>query len=212
MPAPPPNPHRTPPEPTFDMHTMYCRGCKRALNTFRDAATGTVTYLHAVELRGGSTDHRPDPAPLTQIDAPLMECDFCSAPEAAWAYICADQVTSRRVVTSRAVDAGEYRDRHHAARTRSVRTTDTPAQSWGSRWTACSKCSELIEARDLYGLISRVTDAMPAKYTRGRRLVSVRAHLHATYSAVFDTLAPGRGRITAETPLGAWSSESPPGL
>lgn len=210
MPAPPPTPEGKPPKSTFDMHAMYCRGCKRALNTFHDAATDTVTYLHAVELRGGCVDHRPDPAPLVTIDAPLMECDFCSAPEAVWAYVCADQVTQRRVVTSRAVDAGEYRERHHAARARSVRTADAPAQAWGARWTSCATCGELIEARDICGLIGRVTEAMPAKFTRGRRLVSVRAHLHATYTAVFDTLTPGRGRITAEAPFGVWSPPEPP--
>jgi hypothetical protein len=55
-----------------------------------------------------------------------------------------------------------------------------------------------------YGLISRVVQAMPAKYTRGKHLARVRAQLHATYSNVLDTLHPGRGRITATNPLGLW--------
>jgi hypothetical protein len=54
------------------------------------------------------------------------------------------------------------------------------------------------------GLISRVTDAMPTKYTRGKKLVRVRSDLHVNYSAVFATLRPGRGRITSEHPLGVW--------
>jgi hypothetical protein len=54
-------------------------------------------------------------------------------------------------------------------------------------------------------LIGRVVEAMPAKYTRGKRLVRVRGELHGTYSAVFDTLAPGRGRIEPGHPLGVWT-------
>src|SRR5262249_12656281 len=60
----------------------------------------------------------------------------------------------------------------------------------------------------LYGLISRVVDAMPPKYTRGKRLMRVRGDLHGTYSAVFDPLAPVRGRIEPGHPLGVWP-ESP---
>jgi hypothetical protein len=75
---------------------------------------------------------------------------------------------------------------------------------WGERWSACEGCATLIESRDLMGLISRVTDAMPAKYTRGKKLLRVRGDLHANYSTVLATLHPGRGRITAEHPLGVW--------
>ena len=77
---------------------------------------------------------------------------------------------------------------------------------WGERWSACDCCAALIETRDLMGLISRVTDAMPAKYTRGKKLVRVRGDLHANYSTVLATLRPGRGRITSEHPLGDWDS------
>jgi hypothetical protein len=50
---------------------------------------------------------------------------------------------------------------------------------WGERWSACDDCAALIETRDLMGLISRVTDAMPAKYTRGKKLLRVRGdHLN----------------------------------
>lgn len=210
MPAPPPLPEPTPSEPTFDPQVMYCRTCRRALNVYLDRDTTTPSYLHAIQLRGGTADHRPDPAPVTEIDDPIMECDFCSTPQVSWVYACADQYTQRRVVTSRVVDLGDYRDRHHAARTRRVETAEAGTHAWGQRWSTCSDCADLIEARDLYGLISRVTDAMPAKYTRGKRLVRTRAHLYDTYSTVLSTLAPGRGRVTPQNPLGVWP-ESPPG-
>jgi hypothetical protein len=192
-----PNPAEPP-----SVEVMYCRRCRRAVNT-RTGPSG-VTYVHAVEVRGETVDHRPDPAPVTEISDPLIECDFCSAPDAAWIYRCADQRTDVRRVTARVVDAADYQARHHAARTRRTETEHGITQAWGERWSACAGCAELIEARDLYGLIGRVVEAMPAKLTRGNRLVRVRGHLHDTYTAVFDTLAPGRGRIEPGHPLGVW--------
>lgn len=183
---------------------LYCRRCRRAVNTH----TGPhgITYLHAVEVRGGTVDHRPDPAPVTEIPDPLIECDFCSRPEAAWIYVCADHRTDIRKVTARVVDARDYQARHHAARTRRTDTEQALTQAWGERWSACIDCAELIETRDLSGLIWRVVEAMPAKFTRGNRLVRIRGELYNMYTAVFDTLAPGRGRIEPGHPLGVWPS------
>ena len=62
------------------VESLFCRLCRRGVNT-RVGPTG-VTFLHAVELRGGTVDHRADPVPVTEVDNPLMECDFCSAPDA----------------------------------------------------------------------------------------------------------------------------------
>lgn len=186
---------------------LYCRICRRALTT-QFNATGTVTLRHAQELRGGAVDHSPKPVPVTEMPDPLMECDFCSAPEAAWAYVCADQYTHVKTVTTKVVDALDYRDRHHAARTRRTDTENAYTSMWGQRWSACQGCAALIENRDLYGLISRVTDSLPRKYTSGKRLIRVRGELHGVYSHLFDTLAPGRGRITPGQPLGVWE---PPG-
>ena len=92
--------------------------------------------------------------------------------------------------------------------------TTAPAltQQWGQRWAACEGCAELIEASDLYGLIGRVADAMPAKYTRGNRLARVRGELHTTFSNVLGCLQPGRGRITPDQPLGVWEPVERPAL
>jgi hypothetical protein len=185
----------------------YCRTCSRALNT-GTTARGQLTYRHATELRGEASDHPADPVPLTQLPHPVMECDFCSRPNPVWVYVCDDQHTEVRVVTARVVGAADYQRRHHAARTLGTQTAPGITQAWGQRWSACDGCAALIESRDLYGLIARVTDAMPAKYTRGKRLVRVRGGLHATYSGLLATLAPGRGRITPEHPLGVW--QAPP--
>jgi hypothetical protein len=187
-----PPPEQTPP---------YCRTCRRALIR-RVSPSGAVDFIHAAIQRGGTVHHPARPAPLTEIPDPIIDCDFCSAPDAAWIYICADQQTDTRIVTSRTVDQRDYQRRHHAARIRNVETTAGPLQTWGERWSACDGCATLLENRDLMGLIARVTDAMPAKITRGRKLLLIRGLLHEQYSTMFATLWPGRGRITAEHPLG----------
>jgi hypothetical protein len=196
------NPANVPP-----VETRYCRRCRRAVIT--RTGTGGVSYLHSVEVRGGSVDHRPHPVPVTEIPDPLIECDFCSAPEAMWIYRCADQRTDIRMVTARVIDARDYRHRHHAARSRRTDTEHALTQALGERWSACAGCAELVEARDLYGLIWRVVEGMPAKLVRGKRLVRVRGELHDTYGTLFDTLAAGRGRIEPGYPLGVWSEPSP---
>jgi hypothetical protein len=168
-----------------------------------------VTYRHSEELRGETVDHSADPVSLAELGSPAMQCDFCSRPDPAWCYLTGDQTTESRIVTSRTVGTRDYQRRHDAARTRSVTTTPGLTQAWGQRWAACQDCANLIERRDLYGLISRVADAMPTKYTRGNRLARVRGELHATFSNVLATLQPGRGRITPDQPLGAWEPAEP---
>ncbi|MGW5557082.1 hypothetical protein ACWER9_07655 [Micromonospora sp. NPDC003944] len=182
--------------------SLYCRRCRRALNIRLNDLGVIVEYLHAAEQRGQRSDHRPEPVPITEIPDPIIQCDFCSAPDAAWIYRCANQVTDARRVTAQIVAVGDYQSRHHAARVRRTDTEHAFTQAWGERWSACNGCADLIEARDLYGLIGRVADAMPAKLTRGKHLMRTRGQLHDRYSAVFDTLAPGRGRIAPGHPIG----------
>src|SRR4051794_10480082 len=95
---------------------VFCRSCRRALNV--RVVDGRVSFLHALELRGGTVEHRADPVPLTELSGAVLECDFCSEPGAVWAYVCADRYTQTRIVTARVLDAGDYRDRHRAARVR----------------------------------------------------------------------------------------------
>lgn len=194
--------------PSPDEVPFHCRTCRRALHR-RQTSNGVISFLHPAEVRGGTSDHSPEPAPVTEIANPIIECDFCSHPDAAWIYVCADQESETSIVTARTVSIGDYRRGHHAARTRSVETAPGPAAVWGERWSTCDGCAALIEARDLYALIRRVTDAMPAKYTRGKRLIAVRGHLHGTYRTVLTTLRPGRARITAQQPLGVWTLPEP---
>jgi hypothetical protein len=108
----------------------------------------------------------------------------------------------------RVVAHGDYLTRHGAARTRRVTTAPGITQNWGERWALCAACADLVDHGDVYGLVARVCDAMPAKYTRGQRLVRVRGELHATYTHLIATRQPGRGVITAENPLGLWPTNS----
>lgn len=183
--------------------SWYCRTCRHALHRYT-TPNGPQALIHASDWRGDPAGHAPDPVPLDQLRNAVMKCDFCDGPDPAWIYRCADQHTQHRVVTSRTVSSTDYRDRHHAARTLSTRTTAGITDRWGELWAVCEDCAALIEQRDLYGLISRITDTLPTKYTRGKRLRETRGHLHAAYSTVLDTLAPGRGRITPDHPLGIW--------
>ena len=187
---------------------VHCRACRRALYR-HESPTGAVSFLHPAEVRGGRVDHQAQPAPVTEVPDPIIECDFCSRPGAVWVYVCADQETDTRIVTARTVALGDYRRRHNAARTIHVETALGPLQIWGERWSACDGCATLIESRDVYALISRVTEAMPGAYTRGKKLMKVRGQLHGTYSTVLATLRPGRGRITPQHRLGLWTSSQP---
>jgi hypothetical protein len=197
--------------PTPDEMPFHCRTCHRALHRHQ-SPSGTLTFLHPAEVRGGEVDHQARPAPVTEVENPIIECDFCSGPDAAWVYVCADQESDVRYVTRRTVNLGDYQRRHHAARTHKVETALGPMQIWGERWSACEGCAALLGERDLYGLIARVTDAMPAKLTRGKKLANVRGHLNGTYSTVLDTLRPGRYRITQHYPLGVWEGTQEPGM
>jgi hypothetical protein len=185
----------------------FCRTCRRALNKL--ATGGIVRWVHAAELRGQRVDHPAAPIRLTELADPLIECDFCSQGKPTTVYVCADSRTQVDRVTKRVVGLSDYRRRHLAARTRRLETEPGITQAWGQRWSACAQCASLVEQRDLYGLIRRVTEHMPPKFTRGKRLPVTRADLHAHYSDMFDTLLPAAGRITAEHPLGVWDDPPP---
>ncbi|MGH3947526.1 MAG: hypothetical protein ACRDSE_00140 [Pseudonocardiaceae bacterium] len=190
-----------------DETVFYCRRCRRALN-LSTYGTGAI-YWHAIELRGGTVDHPADPVPLAELSNAVMQCDFCSGPGPTWVYVGADQHTEHRRVTAKVVGLGDYRDRRGAARALRIDTAPGISQSWGQRWSACQECAVFIEQRDVYGLIRRVVESMPSKLVQGKRLIQVRGQLHTTYSHLFATLTPGRGRITPNNPLGVWEPAQP---
>ncbi|WP_189115972.1 hypothetical protein [Pilimelia terevasa] len=186
----------------------YCGTCNRALH-IRLSPAGRIGYAHSYSATvAGLADHPPHPVPLSELPAPVMECDICSSEPVAWIYVCEDQTTDNRTLTARHVGAGDYQARHHAARTRRVQTELVRTDNWGQRWAACPPSAEAIEADNLLGLIARGTAGMPPKVVRGKRLITVRAQLHQLYSTLLDTRHPGREPVTGAPTT---TSTPPPG-
>lgn len=178
----------------------YCRACKTALATFTEGATGNRTYLHELQPPDG---HEPDPVALAELPDALMRCDFCGATEVRWVYPTANVTRTPRVITSQTVGASDYRDRHGAARVRSVQTAKGITSNLGSDWAACNPCADTIEARDLMGLMQRAVDGLPRKATNNpRRLAAIRGQMRAVYEPLLETLGertavpPGAAGVT----------------
>lgn len=163
----------------------YCATCRRAL-TVVTTPSGAVRFRHGL---AGKADHQPVPVPLDSLADPVIACDFCSADGATRVYRCAPQHTRLRPVVRRTVAHDDYLRRHHAARTLRAETGPPVTGVADTRWAACQRCALLIDRRDLYGLVARVVDALPANRRRGKRLAEVRGRFHALYTDLFATLA-----------------------
>jgi hypothetical protein len=176
----------------------YCKVCRRALSKLSQG--GVVSWEHAMQF--GEPDHEPVPVPLSEIDDPEMFCDFCSAPNPPWMFACTAPEMVSRTKSPRMVTEGQYTGRYES-RVRDVSTRE--AKRWGTSgagvlntnageiWAACDGCADLIEADDIYGLISRVVAAMPAKLSKGNRLAPLRGELAGMWEPFFAT----KGRRSA---------------
>lgn len=184
-----------------DEEIRYCRTCKRALYIHTPPG-GQRAYIHRLGLQ--LADHEPDPVRLAELPDADIRCDFCSTPSPSWSYLCDNVSVRDREVVGRKVDLSEYRLRNRAARTREhVFSERSLTVHGGERWAACEPCAELIEARQIPALITRVLEVLPARLTRGRRgLVEARASLYQVYEPMFASLLPGRSPITSDDPLG----------
>ena len=58
--------------PRPDQIPVYCRTCRRVLNT-RISRAGVVDFLHNAEQRGERVDHPADPAPIMEITDPIID-------------------------------------------------------------------------------------------------------------------------------------------
>lgn len=181
----------------------YCRTCKYALNVLY--RNGITRYLHIAEARGGNVDHPADPVPLAELPDAIQLCDLCDD-TAAFIYTCDDRITDRKRVTARYVRHDEHRDRNYAARIVRADTETTSSYVWGQRFAICTPCGQLIESGELPQLVTRLTDLMPPKAKRGRKLAELRAQLYTDAGHLMATRLPGRHRITPTNPLGVWES------
>lgn len=184
-----------------DDEIRYCRTCKQALE-MRTIA-GVRDYWHVVRAAGAAADHEPDPVPVTELPGADIRCDFCSASAPSWSYLCDNITTRDREVIGRKIGFSDYRLRNRGARSLGHVFGDSGLTVHnGERWAACETCAELIEARDMPALITRALEVLPARMTRGKRLIQSRANLYQLYEPMFATLLPGRSPITPDDPLG----------
>jgi hypothetical protein len=147
---------------------VACRRCGSLLNRSLDLDTGQARFTHPAQQR--PADHQPDPVPADQIDA-VYACDFCSDPHIVYTFR-----TSQPIQTV------------------VVASGDQLIQDYGTEWSACLDCADLVQARDLNGLVHRIKRVgLPFDQ-------EVTDRLHAMLAAVLATLRPGR----ALAAIGRW--------
>jgi hypothetical protein len=115
---------------------MGCRSCGSPLNRYLDLATGTARYTHPANPTGQPADHEPDPAPADRIDIHHV-CDFCSDEHIVYTFR-----TGRLNMLMLAPD-------------------EQLIQHYGSDWSACLECAELVQTRDVRGLAARIMRSGP---------------------------------------------------
>ncbi|MEU7874272.1 hypothetical protein [Dactylosporangium sp. NPDC049140] len=115
---------------------MACRVCGLPLNRYVDLDTGQVRYQHPARVVAEPAGHRPDPAPLDDVDARHV-CDFCSDERIAYTF--------HTVPISAVVDTagGQVVERY------------------GTDWSACFPCAMRVRDRDLDGLQQRLHQTAP---------------------------------------------------
>lgn len=146
-----------------------CRTCGNLLNRYVDLDTGKMRYTHPVSPTLEPADHEPDPVPADQIDARHV-CDFCS---------------DERIV---------YTFRVNPVEMVVMAANEQLVQHYGTNWSACIECADLVEARDANGLTARIARA-GVPFDR-RAMES----LKKMQQAVIDSILPGRALAV----IGRW--------
>ncbi|MBQ1052478.1 hypothetical protein KBX50_29010 [Micromonospora sp. C51] len=135
-----------------------CRTCGVPL-TVITATDGQRTFTHP-QFYG---DHKPDPAPLSELTTVRMACDFCSAPDPVASF----EFGSLNIEMIAPDD--HHMKTHHL----------------GGKWAACEGCARLVEAHDVDGLTDRAV-----KRARRRGLPSDADMFGPLHRALFAT-TPG---------------------
>jgi hypothetical protein len=146
---------------------VACRRCGSLLNRSLDLDTGREQFTHPARLLA---DHEPDPVPADQTDA-VYACDFCSDPHIVYTFRTTGPIQT-------IVIAGN----------------DQLVQDYGTEWSACLDCADLVQAHDLNRLYHRIMDVGPPLDEE------IADRLHTMLAAVLTTLRPGRALAT----VGRW--------
>jgi hypothetical protein len=144
-----------------------CGTCGSPLDRYAEFPSGIVSFEHPI---GKGADHPPVPVDADTIDTAYV-CDFCSDPRILFAF-----TTSRPIQL--VVDTGD----------------GTLVRDYGTQWSACFECAELVESQALPELLTRIM-------TQGEGLPSeVAPGMRGLLREVLATLLPGRS-IAA---IGRW--------
>lgn len=134
-----------------------CAVCRSPLNITDIEGVRTVRHPPGVSL-----DHEPVPV-SGEADPAKMSCDFCSSTEPLYLY----PATS------------------HDARTK-MPSGRTLVEIGDKGWTACARCAELVDRRDLKALVRRVMSLSPTVKAMSEGLPTAQAT--AIHRQLRDTL------------------------
>ena len=162
----------------------YCRTCRRVLFIEGDTPVHTARSKNCRLL---------DVAPRSEIDSPIIDCDFCHDGAGRWQYEFEQPVDQQREITGSVTDLSDYQQQGPAARVRRFEHSGRNITTkWGDYWAACHTCAAFVEADDLSGLIFYICARLPTKFTRGNKLAQTRAELFRRFEMMMPTK---RGRV-----------------
>ncbi|WP_143086463.1 hypothetical protein [Amycolatopsis saalfeldensis] len=166
--------------PPGSVPEMVCRTCYQPLNRFQFGnSSGSFEWCHPLDF-SVEADHEPDPIPRADARHVVMVCDFCSGGGVRWSYPTIGEITTTTALLTHTDE--EYRrriSRHwQVVSPKEGIAVDIATNRYSDRWAACDPCSDLIEARDLERLITRIRRLQQSRFGRvlsARNLL--RAHL-----------------------------------
>lgn len=194
--APKPSTHDTDTTaPSSDERTVadvVCRVCGESLNRFQSLTGGPGEHRHP---HNAVKDHAPAPIPRAEAEFVVMYCDFCSSPAVEWTYQTRGELHSTLATQNFTSQTERQRIARDWAvvRSKEAPATDMVINTFSDRWTACARCAQFIEGRDVERLITHARRSNPV-LARATRTV-----LRQVYAQFFGAIGP-REPVTPSTP------------